>query len=207
MNLNNVTLEAVAATPAGYPKQPLPEIVLLGRSNVGKSSLINAILNRKNLAKTSSTPGKTATINFYNIDDKVRIVDLPGYGYAKRGDSQKEKWANMIEEYINKGRYIARFVQLIDIRHLPTENDKIMHEWIKSRGITQTIVFTKADKLSKTAQASNIEAATNELVGATSCRPSSNNHNSTITQNAIAFSAQTKQGRDEFIQLLEEIAK
>ena len=159
--------------------------MLLGRSNVGKSSLINAVLNRKNLARTSSTPGKTATINFYNIDDKIRIVDLPGYGFARRTEAEKEKWAKMIEEYICKGRYIHRFVQLIDIRHLPTENDKIMFEWVQARNIPHTIVFTKADKISKTAQKSNIEAAVKEL---------------NFTGSAIAFSAENKQGRDEFLE-------
>ena len=190
MNLNNAKLEAVASSPVGYPRNPLPEIVLLGRSNVGKSSLINAVLNRKNLARTSSTPGKTATINFYNIDDKLRIVDLPGFGYATRGGS--ERWAKMIEEYITKGHYIRRFVQLIDIRHLPTANDKVMFDWVQSRAIPHTIIFTKADKLSKSAQEKNIEAAVKEL---------------NFTEKYVAFSAETKQGRDEFIAILEEVAK
>ena len=187
MNINNVILEAVATSPKQYPTTPLPEIVLLGRSNVGKSSLINAVLGRKNFARTSSTPGKTATINFYNVDDKARLVDLPGYGYSKRTDSEKEKWAKMIEDYICKGKYIYRYVQLIDIRHLPTENDKIMHNWVQSRNIPQTIVFTKSDKISKTVQTNNIEAAVKEL---------------NFTGDTIAFSVTTKQGVDEFLKLL-----
>jgi len=192
MNINNVRLEAVATSPKQYPSNPLPEIVLLGRSNVGKSSLINASFNRKNMARTSSTPGKTATINFYNVDEVVRIVDLPGYGYAKRTDNEKEKWAKMIEDYIHNGHYIRRFIQLIDIRHLPTENDKIMHEWVQSRGIPQTIVFTKADKIGKTIAIENIEKAKKEL--------GENIH-------SIAFSAITKQGVDEFLELLEKLEK
>jgi len=192
LNLNNAKLEAVAASLSQYPKNQLPEIVLLGRSNVGKSSLINTILNRKNLARTSSSPGKTATINFYNIDDKIRLVDLPGYGYAKRTEAEKEKWAKMIEDYICKGNYIHAFFQLIDIRHLPTNNDKIMYEWVKSRNLPQVIIFTKSDKISKTAAKNNIEAAVNKF---------------NFTGQTIAFSAKNKQGKDEIIKLLEDIAK
>ena len=206
MNINNVRLEAVAVSAKQYPSGGLPEIVLLGRSNVGKSSLINAVFNRKNLARTSGTPGKTATINFYNVDDKVRIVDLPGYGYASRGGSGK--WAEMIEDYICKGKYIYRFIQLIDIRHLPMENDKIMFNWIQSRNLPQTIVFTKADKISKTAALINIEKALEELVGdAVPGVPTVATANNQTYNSFFSFSTITKQGVEEFLELIKRAVK
>ncbi len=135
-----------AVSPSQYPEEPLPEIAFAGRSNVGKSSLLNMLINRKNLARTSSTPGKTQTINFYSIDDLFRFVDLPGYGYARVSKSQKNAWAKTIETYLNTSENLLEVIQLVDIRHKPSEQDKEMYKWILECGFNGIVIATKLDK-------------------------------------------------------------
>ncbi|SDZ08062.1 GTP-binding protein [Proteiniborus ethanoligenes] len=149
MKIKKVELESVAAKPNQYPEEGLVEIALAGRSNVGKSSLINTLINRNNFARTSSQPGKTQTINFYNINGEFRIVDLPGYGYAKVSMADRQRWANMIETYLTSRKSLKEVVLLLDIRHEPGEHDKMMYDWIKSFGYSGYIIATKADKISK----------------------------------------------------------
>ncbi|MBS7525515.1 ribosome biogenesis GTP-binding protein YihA/YsxC [Fusibacter paucivorans] len=138
-----------AVSPAQYPQDALPEIAFAGRSNVGKSSLINMLLNRRGLAKTSSTPGKTQTVNFYDIDEIFRFVDLPGYGFAKVSKAQKATWGKVIETYLKSRENLLEVLQLVDIRHKPSQEDKQMYAWIKSFGFNGIVVATKADKLSR----------------------------------------------------------
>lgn len=149
MKIKKVELEAVAAKPIQYPEEGLTEIALAGRSNVGKSSLINTLINRNNFARTSGQPGKTQTINFYNINREFRIVDLPGYGYAKVSVIDRQRWADMIEKYLTSRQSLKEVVLLLDIRHEPGEHDKMMYDWIKSFGYKGIIIATKADKISK----------------------------------------------------------
>ncbi|NLK64444.1 MAG: YihA family ribosome biogenesis GTP-binding protein [Tissierellia bacterium] len=139
-----------------YPNLGLPEIAFAGKSNVGKSSLINALLNRRNLARTSSQPGKTQTLNFYNINDEFNFVDLPGYGYAKVSKTEQLKWAGMIDSYLHSRQELKEVILLIDIRHEPGKNDLQMYEWIKSFGFTGYVIATKADKLSRSQQIKSI---------------------------------------------------
>jgi GTP-binding protein len=135
-----------------YPNTGVPEIAFAGKSNVGKSSMINALVNRRNLAKTSSQPGKTQTLNFYNINDEFNFVDLPGYGYAKVSKAEQAKWADMIDLYLHSRQELKEVILLVDIRHEPGRNDLLMYEWIKSFGFKGYIIATKADKLSKSQQ-------------------------------------------------------
>ena len=149
MEFIDIKLLMTAVRSEQYPDESLPEIALVGRSNVGKSSLINCLANRKNIARTSSTPGKTATINFYEIAGKYRIVDLPGYGYAKVSKQEKEKWGDMIEGYLSNRQSLVQVIQLVDARHNPTADDKMMFDWIKSYNYEPLVVATKIDKLKK----------------------------------------------------------
>ncbi len=149
MIIKKAELAAVTAKRAQYPEEDMPEIAFAGRSNVGKSSLINLLLNRKKLARTSSSPGKTRTINFYQINDSFRIVDLPGYGYAKVSRSLSENWGDMIETYLSGRQRLLKVIQLVDIRHVPTEQDIQMYEWLKHYGLDGVVIGTKADKISK----------------------------------------------------------
>ncbi|MDO5717984.1 MAG: ribosome biogenesis GTP-binding protein YihA/YsxC [Tissierellia bacterium] len=142
-------LDRIAALPSQYPEEDLPEIAFAGRSNVGKSSFINAVLNRKNLARTSSKPGKTRTVNFYLVNEEFRFVDLPGYGYAAVSKNEKEKWAGFIEDYLNTRNSLREVILLVDIRHEPTNQDLQMYEWIRAYGFTGYIIATKADKISR----------------------------------------------------------
>jgi len=138
-----------AVSPLQYPEEQLPEFAFAGRSNVGKSSLINMLLNRRGLAKTSSTPGKTQTVNFYNIDDIFRFVDLPGYGFAKVSKTQKATWGKIIETYLKSRENLIEVIQLVDIRHKPSKEDKHMYAWIKEFGFNGIVIATKGDKLGK----------------------------------------------------------
>ncbi len=149
MNVNNVDLIAVAVKKEQYPEMELPEIAFVGKSNVGKSSLINCMVNRKALARTSSSPGKTRTINFYNVENMVNFVDLPGYGYARASKSEIEKWGKMIEDYLLKRKQLKSIIMLVDIRHEPSKNDKMMYDWLKHYGYQIIIVATKSDKLKR----------------------------------------------------------
>lgn len=149
MKIIKADLEKVAVEEKQYPKENLPEFAFAGRSNVGKSSFINAMLNRKNLARTSSTPGKTRTINFYKVNDDLRLVDLPGYGYAKVAKSEKEKWAGIINRYLENRENLLETILLVDIRHEPTALDKQMYDYIIDSGFSGIVIATKKDKIKR----------------------------------------------------------
>ena len=149
MKINKADLEKVAVEEKQYPAMNLPEFAFAGRSNVGKSSFINAMLNRKNLARTSSTPGKTRTINFYKVNDDLRLVDLPGYGYAKVAKSEKEKWAGIINRYLENRENLLETILLVDIRHEPTALDKQMYDYIIDSGFSGIVIATKKDKIKR----------------------------------------------------------
>lgn len=168
MNYNTVQYEASYGTSRQLPVSDLPEIAFSGRSNVGKSSLINKIFNRKNLARVSSMPGKTTTVNFFRVSD-VRFADLPGYGYAKRSDSERKRWADLMEGYFQSERHLKLVVQLIDMRHPPSQDDITMLHFIRETGYPCIIVLTKCDKLNKTERAKRREAFEQELALAGDC--------------------------------------
>ena len=159
MIVNNPKFEVSAVKPAQYPKNNLPEIVLVGKSNVGKSSFINTMLNRKNLARTSNTPGKTRQINFYNIDDNFYFVDLPGYGYSKMSKEEKVISGKYIEEYLEKRDNIHLIILVLDIRHKPTADDILMHKYILKTNLPYIVVTNKADKIAVT----KVDAAVEEI--------------------------------------------
>ena len=189
MEFVDVKLLTTAVRQEQYPDEALPEI---GRSNVGKSSLVNCISNRKNFARTSSTPGKTATINFYEIGKRFRLVDLPGYGYAKVSKVEKEKWGEMIEGYLSTRKNLVQVIQLVDARHKPTADDKMMFDWIKSYNFEPLVVATKLDKLKKSQVEANLTAIYEEL---------ELNEESVL----IPFSSETRVGRDEVMELIEYV--
>ena len=184
MVIKEVTLETVCGITSTLPENDKPEIAFAGKSNVGKSSLINALMNRKSLARISATPGKTQTINFYNINREIYLVDLPGYGYAKVSEKEKEAWGKMIERYLHKSTMLKAVFLLIDIRHDPSKNDKMMYDWILHQGYEPVIIATKLDKLKKSQVAKQLKAIRTGLglVSGTT---------------VIPFSAKTKQGRAE----------
>lgn len=192
MVIKNVSLETVIGVTSKIPQNELPEIAFAGKSNVGKSSLINALINRKSLARTSSQPGKTQTINFYNINGELYFVDLPGYGYAKVSQQEKEKWGKMIERYLHQSKVLKAVFLLIDIRHDPSANDKTMYEWILSNGFHPIIIATKADKINRSQLQKQIKAVWQGL-GA---------DKDTVM---IPFSAQTKQGREEIYEVVDRL--
>lgn len=192
MQIKQVNLETVCGYTSKLPENTKPEIAFAGKSNVGKSSLINALMNRKSLAKTSQQPGKTQTINFYNINDVMYLVDLPGYGYAKVSESEKQKWGKMIENYLHQSKQLRAVFLLIDIRHAPSANDKMMYEWIDYQGYQPIIIATKADKIKRSQLQKNIKVI-KEGLGL--------KKESII----IPFSAETKQGRDEVWKLMDEL--
>ena len=163
MIVKNPKFEISAVSPKQYPKNGLPEIVLVGKSNVGKSSFINTMINRKKLARTSSTPGKTRQINFYNIDNSFYFVDLPGYGFSKMSKKEQEQVGHFIEEYLVNRRNIVLIIFLIDIRHSPTENDKLMYNYIISSGLPFIILANKADKIAITKVDDTVKALQKEL--------------------------------------------
>ena len=163
MNVKNPKFEISAVGPKQYPKNNLPEIVLVGKSNVGKSSFVNTMINRKKLARTSSEPGKTRQINFYNIDDLFYFVDLPGYGYSKMSKKEQEQVGKFIENYLFNRKEIALIIFLIDIRHSPTSNDKLMYNYIISSGLPCLILANKADKIAITKVDDTVKALQKEL--------------------------------------------
>jgi GTP-binding protein len=163
MKIIKAKLEKIAVNSKQYPDDNLLEIAFAGRSNVGKSSFINSMVNKNNLARTSGKPGKTRTINFYNINEEFRFVDLPGYGYAQVSKKEKEKWGYIIEEYLTNRKNLAEVVLLVDIRHEPTEQDLIMYNWIKTFNFIGIVIATKADKISKGKYQSNIKIIKNKL--------------------------------------------
>ncbi len=192
MVIKNVNLETVCGVTSTIPENTMPEIAFAGKSNVGKSSLINALMNRKSLARTSSQPGKTQTINFYNINEELYLVDLPGYGYAKVSESEKKKWGKMIENYLHVSKQLKAVFLLIDIRHDPSANDKQMYDWVLYQGYEPIIIATKLDKIKRSQLQKQIKAIRTGL----GMKPEGI---------LIPFSATTKQGRDEIWQIAEEL--
>ena len=192
MIIRDVNLETVCGVTSKLPENTLPEFAFSGKSNVGKSSLINALMNRKAYARTSSSPGKTQTINFYNINDALYYVDLPGYGYAKVALEAKEKWGKMIERYLKNSSMLKMVFLLVDIRHEPSANDKMMYDWILNNGYEPIIIATKLDKLKRSQVQKNIKAIKEGLK---------------LSKDGIIipFSAETKQGRDEIWALIDEL--
>lgn len=183
-NVNFVELETVCGITSALPENQLPEFAFAGKSNVGKSSLINALMFRHSYARTSAQPGKTQTINFYNIEHELYFVDLPGYGYAKVSQELKAKWGKMIERYLKKSKQLKKIFLLVDIRHEPSQNDKEMYEWIVYQGFEPVIIATKLDKINRSQKEKQLKLIRTAL----NIRPGTR---------VIAFSAQTKQGRDE----------
>lgn len=163
MNIHKADITISAVSPKQYPNTDIPEFAFAGRSNVGKSSLINKLLNRKSLARVSATPGKTVTINFYDVDNTIFLVDLPGYGYANRSKDEIKKWGRMIEDYLNNREQIYQVFLLVDSRHKPNDNDKMMLEWIRACQESAIVIATKTDKLSKKQLELNLEMIYNEL--------------------------------------------
>ena len=190
MKIKNVELSIVCGITSTLPETDRVEIAFAGKSNVGKSSLINALMNRKALARTSATPGKTQTINFYNINDIMYLVDLPGYGYAKVSEREKEQWGKLIERYLNTSKQLKAVFLLIDIRHEPSANDKLMYEWIVAQGYHPIIIATKLDKLKR----SQVQKHVKMIKDGLKLLPG------TIV---IPFSSETKQGREEIWELIE----
>ena len=192
MVIKNVSLETVIGVTSKIPDNQLPEIAFAGKSNVGKSSLINALMNRKSLARTSAQPGKTQTINFYNINDELYFVDLPGYGYAKVSQQEKEKWGKMIEKYLHRSKVLQAVFLLVDIRHEPSANDRQMYEWILANGYHPIIIATKLDKINRSQIAKQVKLVKQGL----------GVDKDTIV---IPFSAETKQGREEIYDLIDQL--
>ena len=190
MIIKNINLETVCGITSKLPENDKPEIAFAGKSNVGKSSLINALMNRKSYARISATPGKTQTINFYNINDEMYLVDLPGYGYAKVSQQEKEKWGKMIERYLHSSKQLRAVFLLIDIRHEPSANDKMMYDWVVSQGYNPIIIATKQDKLKR----SQIDKHVKMLRQGLKLVPGTR---------IIPFSSVTKQGKDEIWDLVE----
>ena len=191
MIIKSVELETVCGITSKLPENDKPEVAFAGKSNVGKSSLINGLMNRKSLARTSAQPGKTQTINYYNINDYMYLVDLPGYGYAKVSKEVAAKWGKMIEKYLNTSKQLKRVFLLIDIRHEPSANDKLMYDWIIAQGFDPVIIATKADKISKGALQKNVSVIRKTL----KCKEG------TLI---IPYSSVTKQGRDEIWAVIDE---
>ena len=192
MVIKNINLETVCGITSTLPENDKPEVAFAGKSNVGKSSLINALMNRKSYARISATPGKTQTINFYNINDEMYLVDLPGYGYARVSEKEKEQWGRMIERYLHSSKQLKAVFLLIDIRHAPSNNDRIMYDWILRNGYQPIIIATKLDKIKRSQLQKQIKLIRETLEV----------EKDTIV---IPFSAETKQGREEIWNLIDEI--
>lgn len=190
MVIKYTELETVCGITSSLPDNTKPEVAFSGKSNVGKSSLINGLLNRKSLARTSSQPGKTQTINFYNVNHELYLVDLPGYGYAKVNQETKAKWGRMIENYLHSSRQLKAVFLLIDIRHAPSANDKDMYDWIVHQGYSPIIIATKLDKIKRSQIQKQLKILREglQLVPETKILP---------------FSAETKQGREEIWETIE----
>lgn len=192
MVIKKVELEKVIGVTSKIPDMPYPEFAFAGKSNVGKSSLINALMNRKALARVSSQPGKTQTINYYNVNDKIYLVDLPGYGYTKVAVEVKAKWGKMVEKYLRQSKMLKYVFLLIDSRHKPSDNDIMMYEWIVSQGVTPIIVATKTDKLKRSQIKGQIELIMKTL-------------NLTSKEQLLPFSSETKVGVNELWEIIEGI--
>ena len=191
MVIRSINLETVCGVTSTLPENDKPEVAFAGKSNVGKSSLINALMNRKSYARISATPGKTQTINFYNINDEMYLVDLPGYGYARVSEKEKERWGKMIERYLHGSAQLKAVFLLIDIRHDPSANDRMMYKWVVEQGYNPIIIATKLDKIKRSQVQKHVKMLKEglDLVPGTK---------------VIPFSSQTKQGRDEIWELIEK---
>lgn len=191
MIIKSAELETLCGITSKLPDNSLPEIAFAGKSNVGKSSLINGLLNRKALARTSASPGKTQTINFYNINKELYFVDLPGYGYAKVSKEIRDKWGKMIDRYLHSSKQLRAVFLLVDIRHAPGENDKTMYNWIVSSGYKPIIICTKLDKIKRSQQAKNVKLIKDTL-------------NVESGTKIIPFSAVSKQGKEDIWGFIQE---
>ena len=194
MIIKNINLETVCGITSRLPENDKPEIAFAGKSNVGKSSLINALMNRKSYARISATPGKTQTINFYNINDEMYLVDLPGYGYAKVSDAEKRRWKGLIEGYLEADRELCLVVQLLDARHAPSADDRTMLDYLVQREIPFLVVLTKMDKLNVTQRVQRLQAFQEEFA-------------SLEGLTVVPFSAVTGEGTQELRKILTEIAE
>ena len=192
MIVKSAELETVCGITSKLPSNELPEIAFAGKSNVGKSSLINGLLNRKSLARTSAQPGKTQTINFYNVNKELYFVDLPGYGYAKVSVEIRAKWGKMIERYLHGSSQLKKVFLLVDIRHAPSENDCMMYDWIVDQGFNPIIIATKLDKINRSQIQKQVKLIKNTL----------QTEPGTIV---IPYSAITKQGREEIYEIIDQI--
>jgi GTP-binding protein len=190
MVIKTVNLDIVIGITSQIPETELPEVAFAGKSNVGKSSLINAMMNRKSYARTSSQPGKTQTINYYNINDCMFLVDLPGYGYATASQAVKAKWGKMVEKYLKTSKQLRQVFLLIDIRHDPSENDKMMYDWIVANGYRPVIIATKLDKLKRSQIDKHVKAVKTGL-------------GLKADDILIPFSSETKQGLDKLWEVVE----
>jgi len=185
--INNTDIAATAVRPDQYPTTGWPEVAFAGKSNVGKSSLINAMLGRKRLARTSGTPGKTRTINFFHVENKLYFADLPGYGYARISKTESEKWGEMVDSYLQNRPPLKRILMLVDIRHEPGENDKMLYEWLQHFNLPFTLVATKSDKL-KRSQVPRHLAIIRKSLG--------------LAEPPVPFSSETKDGREELWRII-----
>ena len=192
LKINNSDLDIVAVRRSQYPNNGFPEFLLLGRSNVGKSSFINSIINRKNLARTSSIPGKTQTLNFYLINNEFYLVDAPGYGYASVNKEQQMKFGMMIEEYLQKRAELKRVFLLMDFRHKPTEDDLLMYNFLKYYNIPATIVATKVDKVGASKKDKNLKIMKDSL-------------DLVVGDNLVLFSSVSKMGKEQILKLIEDL--
>lgn len=191
MVVNNSRFEGTAVKPAQYPVNNIPEIAFVGRSNVGKSSIINALINRKNLARVGSAPGKTRNINFYNINESLYFVDLPGYGYASVSKDQQSSWFDIIETYLHSRHQLKLIILLVDIRHSPSKEDKLMYDWLESYNVPHIIVASKSDKISR----GQINPRVREILSTLGAKEGSV---------IIPFSSETKSGKDELWEQIEK---
>jgi len=185
--INHADIATTVVAPAGFPTTAWPEVAFVGRSNVGKSSLINALLGRKKLARTSRQPGKTRTINFFTVENKLYFVDLPGYGYAKVSKAEQEKWAPMVEGYLQNRAPLKRIFLLMDIRHEPSAHDRMIYDWVQHYRLPYTLIATKADKITRNQLPRHLSILRKSLNEAAP---------------PIPFSAETRQGRDELWQVI-----
>ena len=194
MKINNVEFVTSAVRRSQYPEGKLPEFLLVGRSNVGKSSFINTLINRKNLARTSSIPGKTQTLNFYLINDTFYFVDVPGYGFARVSQKLKNKFGEMIEDYLKERENLKMVFMIVDLRHKPTEDDILMYNYLKYYNIPVTIIATKSDKVSKNNYDKNLKIVKETL-------------NLTDSDKIVLFSSQSKLGKNETYEIIEDLLK
>ncbi len=192
MKINSVDMDVMAVRRSQYPVEGLPEFLLIGKSNVGKSSFINTLVNRKNLARISSVPGKTQTLNFYLVNEKFYLVDAPGYGYASVNKQQQKKFGLMIEEYLQKREELKRVFLLVDFRHKPSENDLLMYNFLKYYNIPVTVVATKVDKVGASKKDKNYKIIKDTL-------------DIVVGDNIILFSSVSKMGKDEILNMIEDL--